>query len=102
MRNTTVRAADCPGFSTLVLVPLQAFAPAVLTGVAQTLNWCGSAPRLVTLKVTVAEEAFACHGSFDRFESAHRANLFDMNAKYATVIGLPEAIDYLDELVKSD
>jgi nicotinamidase-related amidase len=37
---------------------------------------------------------------FDRFESAHRANLFDMNAKYATVIGLPEAIDYLDELVK--
>jgi nicotinamidase-related amidase len=37
---------------------------------------------------------------FDRFESAHRANLFDMNAKYATVITLPEAIDYLDELVK--
>jgi nicotinamidase-related amidase len=37
---------------------------------------------------------------FDRFESAHRANLFDMNAKYATVIGLPQAIDYLDELVK--
>jgi len=35
---------------------------------------------------------------FDRFESAHRANLFDMNAKYATVIRLPEAIDYLDEL----
>ncbi len=39
---------------------------------------------------------------FDRFESAHRANLFDMNAKYATVITLPEAIDYLDELVKTD
>jgi maleamate amidohydrolase len=40
-------------------------------------------------------------GCFDRFESAHRANLFDMNAKYATVISLTEAVDYLDEVVSS-
>ena len=35
---------------------------------------------------------------FDRFESSHRASLFDLNAKYATVISLPEATDYLDEM----
>lgn len=34
---------------------------------------------------------------FDRFEASHRASLFDLNAKYATVIGLAEAADYLDE-----
>lgn len=32
---------------------------------------------------------------FDRFESSHAINLFDMNAKYADVIGVDEATDYL-------
>lgn len=35
---------------------------------------------------------------FDRFEISHLASLFDLNAKYATVITLPEATDYLSEM----
>jgi maleamate amidohydrolase len=31
----------------------------------------------------------------DRHPAPHEANLFDMNAKYADVVGLDEAIDYL-------
>jgi maleamate amidohydrolase len=31
----------------------------------------------------------------DRAEAPHRANLYDMSAKYADVIGLQEALDYL-------
>ena len=35
---------------------------------------------------------------FDRFDISHWASLFDLNAKYATVLSLPEATDYLDEM----
>jgi len=34
----------------------------------------------------------------DRHEAPHRANLFDMNAKYADVVGEAEVIDYLNQL----
>lgn len=34
----------------------------------------------------------------DRHEDPHRANLFDMNAKYGDVVGEREAIDYLTRL----
>jgi maleamate amidohydrolase len=40
--------------------------------------------------ISVVEEC-----TFDRFESSHAINLFDMNAKYADVIGVDEAADYL-------
>jgi maleamate amidohydrolase len=36
----------------------------------------------------------------DRAEEPHRANLFDMSAKYADVIGLQEALDYLAQASK--
>jgi maleamate amidohydrolase len=32
---------------------------------------------------------------FDRHEACHAINLFDMNQKYADVIGIDEAIAYL-------
>lgn len=35
----------------------------------------------------------------DRHEDPHKANLFDMNAKYADVVSEKEAIDYLTNLV---
>ena len=35
--------------------------------------------------------------TFDRFELSHLVNLFDMNAKYADVISLEEALTYLNE-----
>lgn len=35
---------------------------------------------------------------FDRFEISHLVSLFDLNAKYATVITLAEARDYLAEV----
>ncbi len=35
---------------------------------------------------------------FDRSQFSHLVNLFDMNAKYATVIQLPDALSYLDQL----
>ena len=41
-------------------------------------------------KVLVPEECV-----FDRHESAHAMNLFDMDQKYADVIDLNETIDYL-------
>ncbi len=34
--------------------------------------------------------------TFDRFEFSHWASLFDMHAKYAEVIGLDEATDYVN------
>lgn len=40
--------------------------------------------------ISIVEEC-----TFDRFESSHAINLFDMNAKYADVIGVDEATDYL-------
>lgn len=42
--------------------------------------------------VAVVEEA-----TFDRFESSHALSLFDMNAKYADVLPLAAALDYLDQ-----
>ena len=41
-------------------------------------------------RIAIVEEC-----TFDRFESSHALNLFDMNAKYADVIGVDEAADYL-------
>lgn len=35
---------------------------------------------------------------FDRAESSHQVNLFEMHAKYAQVVGLDEALTYLAEL----
>jgi maleamate amidohydrolase len=37
----------------------------------------------------------------DRHEAPHEANLFDMNAKYADVVGETEAIEYLQQFVQS-
>jgi maleamate amidohydrolase len=37
----------------------------------------------------------------DRHESPHVANLFDMNAKYADVVGESETIEYLQQLGQS-
>ena len=34
--------------------------------------------------------------TFDRFELSHLVSLWDMNAKYADVISIGEALDYLD------
>lgn len=44
-------------------------------------------------RVAVVEE-----GTFDRSETSHKVNLFDMNAKYADVVSLAEALDYLESL----
>jgi nicotinamidase-related amidase len=41
-------------------------------------------------RIAIVEEC-----TFDRFESSHALNLFDMNAKYADVIGIKEAENYL-------
>jgi nicotinamidase-related amidase len=42
------------------------------------------------LKVSVVEECV-----FDRGQASHKINLFDMAMKYADVIPLKEAIDYI-------
>jgi maleamate amidohydrolase len=39
---------------------------------------------------------------FDRFEISHLASLFDLNAKYATVVPLVEATDYLSEMPRAE
>jgi len=44
-------------------------------------------------RVAVVEECV-----FDRFTASHKVNLFDMNAKYADVISLREAADYIASL----
>jgi maleamate amidohydrolase len=41
-------------------------------------------------KISIVEEC-----TFDRFESSHAINLFDMQAKYCDVIGVSEATEYL-------
>ena len=43
-------------------------------------------------KISIVEEC-----TFDRFESSHAINLFDMQAKYCDLVGVTEAIGYLDE-----
>lgn len=45
------------------------------------------------LQVTVVEECV-----FDRGEASHKVNLFDMNAKYADVVPLAEALAYIGSL----
>lgn len=45
------------------------------------------------LRVSVIEE-----GVFDRIELSHKVNLFDMNAKYADVISIDEAREYISQL----
>ena len=45
------------------------------------------------LKVTVIEECV-----FDRGQASHKINLFDMAMKYADVISLKEAIEYIRSL----
>lgn len=42
--------------------------------------------------------AIVQEGTFDRGEVSHKVNLFDMNAKYADVISLEEAKNYLNNL----
>jgi hypothetical protein len=43
-----------------------------------------------TFKISIVEEC-----TFDRFESSHAINLFDMQAKYCGVAGVDEAATYL-------
>ena len=42
-------------------------------------------------RVSIVEEC-----TFDRFESSHAINLFDMQAKYCDVVGVDEAVGYLN------
>lgn len=44
-------------------------------------------------RVSVVEECV-----FDRGQASHKINLFDMNAKYADVISLSEALEYISSL----
>jgi maleamate amidohydrolase len=44
-------------------------------------------------KVVIVEECV-----FDRGQASHKINLFDMQAKYADVVPLEAALNYLDEL----
>jgi isochorismate hydrolase len=44
-------------------------------------------------KVVVVEECV-----FDRGQTSHKVNLFDMQAKYADVVPLKAALSYLDDL----
>jgi len=44
-------------------------------------------------RVSVVEECV-----FDRGQASHKINLFDMNAKYADIISLREALDYINGL----
>jgi maleamate amidohydrolase len=46
-------------------------------------------------KVVVVEECV-----FDRGQTSHKVNLFDMQAKYADVVPLEAALGYLDELAR--
>ena len=39
---------------------------------------------------------------FDRSRTSHLVNLFEMNAKYASVIQLPEALDYVSKIKKME
>lgn len=47
----------------------------------------------LNFKVVIPEEA-----TFDRFESSHAINLFDLNCKYADVISTDEVAQYLERL----
>ena len=40
--------------------------------------------------------------TFDRGEVSHKVNLFEMNAKYASVVSIAEAKDYLNKLPSKD
>ena len=47
----------------------------------------------LNLRCTIVEE-----GCFDRSQASHAINLCDMNAKYADVVPLEEALDYVDSI----
>jgi len=46
------------------------------------------------MRIFLIEEA-----TFDRFELSHKAALFDMNMKYATVVSASEVLDYFQRLI---
>jgi hypothetical protein len=39
---------------------------------------------------------------FDRSRTSHLVNLFEMNAKYASVIQLKEALEYVNQLKRME
>jgi len=45
------------------------------------------------IRCTVVEE-----GCFDRSQASHAVNLCDMHAKYADVVGIDDALDYVDSI----
>jgi len=52
---------------------------------ASVVDGCTNRYRMIVVEECV----------FDRHEAAHAINLFDMNQKYADVVSLAEALEYL-------
>lgn len=84
-------------FGTPLLAYLQYMGIDTLLIVGTTTSGC--------VRATVVDafsHGFTCfvveEATFDRFELSHLVNLFDMNAKYGTVITLKEALDYVRNL----
>ena len=84
-------------YSTPLCAYLTLFAADSILMVGTTTSGCVRASVVDAFcqayRVTLVEE-----GCFDRFESSHAMNLFDMNAKYADVVGLEEVVEYIDQL----
>ncbi len=88
-------------FGTIFMSHLNFFDVDTLILVGCTTSGCLRATAVdaysFNFKVVIPEEA-----SFDRFESSHAINLFDLNAKYADVIPTDEVASYLRQLPVRD
>jgi len=92
-----LKAAPSAFFGTLMMSHLHALNVDSLIICGESTSGCVRASvvdaRSYRFKVTVVEECV-----FDRHQSAHAINLFDMHEKYADVLGIDEVVAHLASL----
>jgi maleamate amidohydrolase len=95
------KAAPSGFFGTLLMSHLHAHDVDSIILVGESTSGCVRATcvegRSYRFKMTVVEECV-----FDRHETPHAMNLFDMHQKYADVLGVDEVAKYLQTLKKKE
>jgi maleamate amidohydrolase len=95
------KAAPSAFFGTLLMAHLNALDVDAIVLCGESTSGCVRATcvdgRSWRFKMTVVEECV-----FDRHQTAHAMNLFDMHEKYADVLGIDEVVGHLGSLVTKE
>ena len=95
------KAAPSAFFGTLLMAHLNALDVDAIILCGESTSGCVRATcvegRSWRFNMTVVEECV-----FDRHQTAHAMNLFDMHEKYADVLGIGEVVEHLGSLVTKE